>query len=97
MFPRSRIALAIENSTALPSPPPSSSTFDFSGISVGAPVGPITTTGSPFFRYAHSRLDTPSSSAMSDSSPFSLSTQAPVSAMPSISSGVPLTRRATDS
>ena len=34
-----------------------------------------------------SRLDTPSSSAISDSSPFSLSTHAPVSAMPSISSG----------
>ena len=41
----------------------------------------------PCCRYATSRLDTPSSSAMSDSSPRSLSTQAPVSAIPSISSG----------
>ena len=47
--------------------------------------------------YAHSRLDTPSSSAMSDSKPRSLSTHAPVSAIPSIRSGVVPTRGAIDS
>jgi hypothetical protein len=38
---------AIENSTALPRPPPASTTDSPAGISVGVPVGPITTTGSP--------------------------------------------------
>src|SRR5205814_736693 len=56
-LPCSRIAFAIENSTALPRPPPSSSTCLPSGISVGAPVGPMTTTLSPFRRYAHSRIE----------------------------------------
>ena len=37
----------MEKSTALPRPPPASSTAESSGISVGVPVGPITTTGSP--------------------------------------------------
>jgi hypothetical protein len=39
-LPRALSALAIENSTALPRPPPASNTADFSGISVGVPVGP---------------------------------------------------------
>ena len=43
----SRRARAIENRTALPSPPPASRTVSFSGISVGVPVGPITSTSSP--------------------------------------------------
>ena len=38
------MALAIENSTALPSPPPSNSTCRPDGISVGDPVGPMATT-----------------------------------------------------
>ena len=40
-----------------------------SGISVGVPVGPMTTTGSPGCRYAHSRLDTPISRVISERRP----------------------------
>ena len=83
----SRSALAIEKSTALPRPPPAAARSRLSGISVGAPVGPMTTTGSPFCRYAHEPdRARPARATISDSSPRSLSTHAPVSAMPSISS-----------
>ena len=64
---------------------------DAVGISVGVPVGPMTTTSSPTLSAASRRVETPISSAMSDRSPCSLSTHAPVSAMPSIASRVPST------
>jgi hypothetical protein len=86
--PLSRSAFAIENSTALPRPPPAKSTVSRSGISVGAPVGPMTTTSSPTGSVASRRVEVPISSAISESSPFSLSTHAPVRAMPSIASRV---------
>ena len=46
-LPAARSAWPIENSTALPSPPPTSSTVSPAGVSVGCPVGPIRMTGSP--------------------------------------------------
>jgi hypothetical protein len=49
-------------------------------------------TRSPGFSDAMRRDDTPISSAMSESSPFSLSTHAPVSAIPSIASRVSSTK-----
>ena len=51
--PAARSALPIEKSTALPRPPPASTTVSPVGISVGVPVGPMTTTGSPGFSAAH--------------------------------------------
>ena len=67
---------------AAPSRPPA--------ISVGVPVGPIRITGSPGFSSAH-RSDEPpiSSTIRSTAGPRSRSTQAPVSARPSIASVVP--------
>ena len=62
-------ARAIEKSTALPRPPPASSTVSPSGISVGVPVGPMTTTGSPGFSSAQSRELPPISSTISESKP----------------------------
>ena len=44
------------------------------------PVGPMTTTGSPGFRTEQRRVEPPISRAIIESRPFSLSTQAPVSA-----------------
>jgi hypothetical protein len=64
---------------------------------LGGRVGPITITGSPFFREAIRRVDTPISRAMSESSPFSLSTHAPVSAMPSMLRRTPFTTWLSDS
>ncbi len=46
-MPAARSAAPIENSTALPRPPPTSATVVSAWISVGVPVGPISTTGSP--------------------------------------------------
>ena len=93
-LPRARSALPIENSTALPSPPPASATASPpSGISVGVPVGPITMTGSSFSRPAHRRELPPISSTISDSRPFALSTHAPVSARPSIIRRLPFAVR----
>ena len=57
-----------------------------SGISVGVPVGPITTTGSPGLQVRAQAARPPISSMISESRPCVGSTQAPVSAMPSISS-----------
>ena len=59
----------MENSTALPSPPPTSSTVSFAGVSVGVPVGPIRITGSPGFSSAHRSDDPPISSTMVESNP----------------------------
>ncbi len=81
----------MEKSTALPRPPPASSTVSLWAISVGAPVGPMSTTGSPGFSAAHSRDEEPISSTMVPSRPFSLSTHAPVSARPSMVRRVPST------
>ena len=72
----------MENSTALPSPPPASSTVSFGGVSLGVPVGPIRITGSPGFSSAQRSDDPPISRTMVESSPFSRSTDAPVSARP---------------
>ena len=56
-----------------------------SGISVGVPVGPITTTGSPGSqRRAQARASRPSRARSATAGPCSLSTHAPVSARPSI-------------
>ena len=86
-------ARPIENSTALPRPPPASSTVSPPGVSVGWPVGPMRITGSPGFssdaeigRAAHLQHD--------DARPARAptSTQAPVSARPSMASVVPSTR-----
>ena len=87
--PAARNAWPIENSTALPRPPPASTTVSPGSISVGAPVGPISTTGSPGFSVAHRSDEPPISSTIVDTSPRSRSTQAPVSARPSIVSRVP--------
>ena len=88
-MPRSRAARPIEKSTAFPSPPPHSTTVSFSGRWVGAPVGPMTTTGSPSFSKAQSRLETPISRAIIERRPFSLSTHAPVRAHGSMRAGAP--------
>ena len=45
--PRRETPAPIENSTALPSPPPASTTVSSGAISVGEPVGPIRITRSP--------------------------------------------------
>ena len=58
------------------------------GISVGVPVAPMTMIRSPGRHSAQSRDDVPISSAISEISPSSLSTQAPVSASPSVTSTV---------
>ncbi len=63
-----------------PSPPP--------GVSVGVPVGPIRMTGSPGFSRAHRSDEPPISRTIVESSPLSRSTDAPVSARPSIASTV---------
>ena len=82
----------MEKRTALPKPPPASSTGSFFGMSVGVPVGPMTTTGSPGLKAAHSRDEVPISRTMRLKSPASGSVQAPVSAMPSVLRRVPSTR-----
>jgi len=64
-------------------------TVSFSGISVGVPVGPMSTTSSPGSKRAHSRLEPPISKTIIDNNPRCLSTHAPVSAMPSIASRKP--------
>src|SRR2546425_2277898 len=71
----------MEKSPALPRPPPASTTVSPRGISVGVPVGPISTTGSPGRRYASRSAEPPISSAITEIRPFSLSTQAPVIAL----------------
>src|SRR3970282_1403307 len=53
--PAARSARPMEKSTALPRPPPASTTVSPRGISVGVPVGPISTTGSPGRREARDR------------------------------------------
>jgi hypothetical protein len=62
---------AIENNTALPSPPPTKSTVSPDGVSVGVPVGPIGITGSPGFSRAQRSEDPPISSTTVDTSPAS--------------------------
>ncbi len=57
-------------------------------ISVGVPVGPINTTGSPGLSVAHKSADPPISNAINDTNPRSTSTEAPVRAIPSIASFV---------
>src|SRR5947208_3230750 len=49
----------MEKRTALPRPPPARRIVSSCGISVGAPVGPMTTTGSPGSRYAQSGAELP--------------------------------------
>ncbi len=82
--PAARSAAPIENSTALPRPPPTRITVSPAGISVGEPVGPISTTGSPGCSSAHKSDEPPISSTMVETRPCSRSTQAPVIASPSI-------------
>jgi hypothetical protein len=60
-------------------------------ISVGDPVGPISTTGSPGFSSAQTSDEPPISSTITDTSPRSGSVQAPVMARPSIASTVLVT------
>ena len=84
----------MEKSTALPSPPPTSNAVSSAGVSVGVPVGPISMTGSPGFSRAHRSDDPPISRTIVESSPRSRSTEAPVSARPSIASVVSLDLRA---
>src|SRR5216684_1895032 len=79
----------MEKSTALPRPPPARRMVSLCGISVGVPVGPITTTGSPGWSVAQRRDEPPISRMISESRPRSGSVQAPVRAMPSITSLVP--------
>ena len=90
---RARNAWPIENSTALPRPPPTSTTVSPPAISVGVPVGPISTTGSPGFSSAQRSDEPPISSTIVETRPCSRSTQAPVSARPSIARRVPSTTR----
>ena len=66
-----------------------SSTVSPDGVSVGVPVGPMRTTGSPGASCAHRSDEPPISSTMVDSNPCSRSTDAPVSASPSFASRVP--------
>ena len=87
-MPAARSAAPIENSTALPRPPPTSATVVLAWISVGVPVGPISTTRSPGCSVAQRSELPPISSAMTEISPRSLSVQAPVIARPSIASRV---------
>ena len=74
------------NSTALPRPPPTSATVVLAWISVGVPVGPISTTASPGFSVAHRSELPPISSAITETRPCAGSVQAPVMARPSIAS-----------
>ena len=67
------------------------------GVSLGVPVGPISTTGSPGASREHRSDDPPISSTIVDTSPLSRSTHAPVSASPSMPSRLPSTRAALDS
>ena len=83
-----RVAAPMLNSTALPSPPPTSATVVSGWISVGVPVGPISTTGSPGFSMAQRSELPPISSAITEIRPRSGSVQAPVIARPSIASSV---------
>ena len=62
-------------------------------ISVGVPVGPIRTTGSPGCSCAHRSDEPPISSTIVETRPRSRSTHAPVSARPSIASRVPARTR----
>ncbi len=57
-------------------------------MSVGVPVGPISTTGSPGFSTAQMSELPPISSTITDTRPRSGSVQAPVIARPSIASTV---------
>ena len=68
---------------------PPAAPFPSPAFRVGVPVGPIRITGSPGFSSAHRSDDPPISSTMVESNPFSRSTDAPVSASPSIASVVP--------
>ena len=74
----------MEKRTALPRPPPHSSTVSSWTMSVGCPVGPIRMMGSFGSRAAHRRELPPISRTMVPRRPFSGSTQAPVSARPSM-------------
>src|SRR2546430_2351987 len=65
------------NSTALPTPPPQSTTSSPFGMVDGAPVAPITTTGSPGLSAATSRDADPISSTIKDRRPRSPSPHAP--------------------
>jgi hypothetical protein len=78
----------MENKTALPRPPPASSTVSPDGVSVGVPVGPIRITGSFGFSQAQRSDEPPISSTISPTRPCSRSVQAPVSARPSMVSVV---------
>ena len=82
-------AFEIENNTALPKPPPANNTCSPNGISVGEPVGPITTRLCPGFRYCTNREDAPISSTIMDNNPLSGSVQAPVIANASIVKDLP--------
>ena len=84
----------MEKSTALPRPPPASSTVSPAGVSVGVPVGPMRITGSPGFSSMQRSEEPPISSTMVPTSPLSGSVQAPVSARPSMARVVPSTRSA---
>src|SRR5216684_3042160 len=59
----------MEKSTALPRPPPARRMVSLCGISVGVPVGPITTTGSPGWSVAQRRDEPPISRMISESRP----------------------------
>jgi hypothetical protein len=85
----------MEKSTALPSPPPIRSTVSRGGVSLGVPVGPIRITGSFFFSSAQRSDDPPISRTMVESRPSPCSTDAPVSARPSIANTVSVVRAAS--